>query len=75
MLVLCSSFHLVLQLWIGIVMVIVAMSRQSFDSRPSDIVCAYKEVRGTIMLEFHVGVLIVSCGCFWCLGGSNLGVV
>ena len=26
------------------------------------------------MLDFHVGGLIISCGCFWWFGGSNLGV-
>ena len=26
------------------------------------------------MLDFHVGGLIVICGCFWWFGGSNLGV-
>jgi hypothetical protein len=32
------------------------------------------EARGTFMLDFHVGSLIVSCGCFWWFGGSNLDV-
>jgi hypothetical protein len=32
------------------------------------------EVGGTFMLDFHVGRLIVSCGCFWRFGGSNLTV-
>ena len=27
------------------------------------------------MLDFHIGGLIVSCGCFRWLRGSNLGVV
>ena len=26
------------------------------------------------MLDFHVGGLIVSCGCLWWFGGSHSGV-
>ena len=26
------------------------------------------------MLDFHANGLIVSCGCIWWFGGSNLGV-
>ena len=51
------------------------MCRQSIDYMPSAIVHECKDVRGIVMLDFHVGGLIVSCGCFLWLGGSNLGVV
>ena len=43
-------------------MVIVPLSGQSIDCRPNAIVCGCKEVRGTFMLDFHIGGLIVSCG-------------
>ena len=56
-------------------MVIVVMYGQSIDCKPSAIIRGCMEVQGTYMLGFHVGGLIVSCGCFWWLGGSNLGVV
>ena len=46
-----------------IVMVIVPMSGQLIDWKPNAIVRGCKEVRGTFMLDFHIGGLIVSCGC------------
>ncbi len=64
---------MVLQLWLAIVMVIVPLSGQSIDCRPNAIVCGCKEVRGTFMLDFHIGGLIVSCGCFWWLRGIKFG--
>ena len=54
-------------------MVIVPLSGQSIDCRPNAIVCGCKEVRGTFMLDFHIGGLIVSCGCFWWLRGIKFG--
>ena len=75
MLVFSSSFLLVLQLWVAIFMVIMALSEQSIDCTSSAIVRVCKEVRGTFMLDFHVSGMIVSCGCFLWLRGSNLGVV
>ena len=65
MLAFSSSFLLVLQLWVAVVMEIVAMSRRSIDYRASAIVHGCKKVRGTFMLDFHVGGLIVSCRCLW----------
>ena len=56
-------------------MVIVAMFGQSIDCKPSAIVRECKEVGGTFMLDYHIGGLIVSCGCFGWLRGANLGVV
>ena len=73
MLVFPSSFLLVLQLWVAVVMVVVAVSVQTIGCRPI-VVRGCMEVRGTFMLNFHVGGLIISCGCFWWFGGSNLGV-
>ena len=64
---------MVVQLWVAIVMVIVPMSRQSLDCRPNAIVRGWKEVRGTFMLDFHIGGFIVSCGCLWWLRGIKLG--
>ena len=29
------------------------------------------EVSGTFILDFHVGGLIISCGCLWWFGGSH----
>ena len=55
---------MVFQLWVVVVMVIVDMSRQSIDSMPNVVVRGCMEVRGTFMLDFHVGGLIVSYGCF-----------
>ena len=55
--------------------IIVPLSEQLIDCRWNAIVCGCKEARGTFMLDFHIGGLIVSCGCFWWLRGSNLGVV
>ena len=66
--VISSSSLLVLQLWVAVVMVIVALSRQSIDCKLSVVVCRCMEVRRTIMLYFRVAGLIVSCGCFWWFG-------
>ena len=41
---------------------------------PNVVVYGCMEVRRTFMLDFHVGGLVVSCGCFWCFKGSNLRV-
>ena len=49
MLIFSSSFLFVLQLWVPIVMVIVAMSEQSIDCRPSVVVRGCMEVRGTLL--------------------------
>ena len=56
-------------------MVIVAMSRQSIGCR-TNVVVVYgcMEVRRIFMLDFHVGGLVVSCGCSWCFRGSKLKV-
>ena len=43
-------------------MMIVSLSRQSINCSPKAIVCGCKEVRGTFVLDFHIGGLIVSCG-------------
>ena len=64
MLVFSSSFLLVLQLWVVVVMLSVAVSGQSINCKPNVVVCRCMEVRGTFMLDFHVGGLIVNCGCF-----------
>ena len=74
MLAFSSSFLQVLQLWVAVVMVIVALSRQSINCTSCVVVCRCMEVRGTFVLYFHVGGLIVSCGFFWWFGGSNLSV-
>ena len=63
MLVFSSFFLPVFQSWMTIVMVIVPMSGQLIDWKPNAIVRGCKEVRGTFMLDFHIGGLIVSCGC------------
>jgi hypothetical protein len=59
MLVLSSSFILVLRLWVAIVMVILALFRQSFDCQLSVVVRGCMEVQGIFMVEFHVDGLIV----------------
>ena len=41
-----------------------AMSKQSIDRTLGVVVRGCMEVRGTFMLDFHVGGAIVSCGCF-----------
>ena len=64
MLVFSSSFILILQLWVAVVMVILALFGQSIDCQLSVVVRGCMEVQGTFMLEFHVDGLIVSCGCF-----------
>ena len=64
---------MVLQLWVAVVMVIVPLSGQLIDCRLNAIVCGSKEVQGTFMLDFHIGGLIVSCGCFWWLRGIKFG--
>ena len=65
---------MVLHLWVAIVMVIVALSIQTIDCMSKVVVCICVEVQETFVLDFHVGGLIVSCGCFLWFGGSNLGV-
>ena len=52
---------------------IVPLSRQSIGCRPNAIVCGCKEVLVTFMLDFHIGGLIVSCGCFWWSRGIKFG--
>ena len=74
LLVFSSPFLLVLQMWVTIVMVIVTMSGQAINCKPSTIICICMDDQGIFMLEFHVGGLIVSCGRFWWFGGSNMGV-
>ena len=61
MLFFSSSFLLVLQLWVAIVMAILALSGQSINCRLSVVVGGCMEVQGTFMLDFHVGGFIVSC--------------
>ena len=69
-----SSFLLILQLWVAVVMVIVALFGQLLHCRLNATICRCMEVQKIFMLDFHVGRLIVSCGCFWWFGGSNLGL-
>ena len=52
---------------------IVPLYGQSIDYRLNAIVCGCKEVQGTFVLGFHIGKLIVSCGCFWWLRGIKFG--
>ena len=54
-------------------MVIVPLFGQSIDCRPNAIVCGCKEVQGTNILYFHIGALIVSCGCYRWLRGIKFG--
>ena len=51
MLVFSSSFILILQLWVVVVMVIVALSGQSIDCKPNVVVRTCMEVQGSFMLD------------------------
>ena len=53
---------------------LVLVWKRWIDCRAIGAVLGFIEVGGILMLNFHVGGLIVSCGWFWWFGGSTLGV-
>lgn len=63
-----SFFLLVLQLRVAILLMTVGLSGQSIDCRPNVGVRRCMHVRGTIILYFHAGGLIVSYGAYGGLG-------